>query len=172
MVNLQAKYLKRKYLSVLILTLLFVSSSCWSSEVKNDRLTENSIKQFISEKGLEEPLGTNLISDDRAVVIYIGYLFEVWKRNDDIRSRKVSYTNNNEVSIVGSAEGNPYIAITILDEKILKKAERVSIHFEDGYELSREIEDKKAFAISYDKKHSEQYVVEFYDSKGEIIYSI
>ena len=72
-------------------------SGCTSVNLSNnpEKLTDKAIQQFKNEHQLQEPLAVDFISDYGAVVIYDGYIYEIWSGQSGLTSRKITSSNSN-----------------------------------------------------------------------------
>ena len=120
-------------------------SGCTSVNLSNnpEKLTEKAIQEFINEHQLQEPLAVDFISDYGAVVIYDGYIYEIWSGQNGLTSRQITSSNSNGVMILVSSEGTPYTAVSIMDREIQNQGESMTVYFDS---------------------------LEIYDSEGQVIY--
>ena len=165
--------IKRLIILIFLITISFsVVSGCTSTNLSSnpEKLTDLAIQQFINENQLQDPLAVDFISEYGAVVIYDGYIYEIWSGGDGLISRKITSSNSSGVLILGSTEGTPYIAVAIMDREIQNQGESMTVYFDNGVHVTKDLHNRVAFAIPFEDGQTDFDSLEIYDSEGQVIY--
>ncbi len=165
---------KQTSLIIFILVTLIVLPGCTSvSSKKPEKITAQRIQQYINEQQLQDPLGISLITDHIGIAIYSGFFYEISNDQEGLmRSRKVVSSNLDGVMVLGSEEGAAYTVVAILDEGIQDHGEKLTVYFDNGVQVTKELAKQKAFAIPMKDSQTELYSIEIYDAEGTVIYKL
>ena len=146
---------------MILLPFLFVFTTWLYLEQNSNRAvnipkppSESQINIFICENNLK-PLAIRNIGDTFTVILHenkteMGY-YSLSIDNRDRVSTHATITNNNAnitpVSIGGNATGIPFATVIINDQKILENSHEITVKFEDGYEVTELVNNRKGIII-------------------------
>jgi len=163
----------------LALTIVIISG-CSQRVLTQKPLTDVQVEHFINEKNIKS-LATKNLGNQFTVILFenekeMGW----WAVAIDEEGRETSHggiTNNNSnvmpVSVGGVATGIPFVTTIINDTRVLNQADKILVKFQDGYEVSETVNNRKGIIISNDSVRNGYAVeesVKIVNKNGEVLF--
>jgi hypothetical protein len=178
-VNLKegVKSLKRIILLMLLIAIGGIVIGCSKSDEKPNytSLSETDIEQFIEEKSIE-PLAIEEVQDS-TMVLYERGIYYLSKNEDEIIANRTGWggISKEKVQIGMTSTGSPHAYVIVQDNKLLNKANKVTVKFSDGTTSTKQLGDTKGLLMFYDKNERDLTIgneleISILDDESKVIY--
>jgi hypothetical protein len=178
-VNLKegVKSLKRIILLMLLIAFGGIVIGCSQSDEKPNytSLSETEIEQFIEEKSIQ-PLAIEEVQDS-TLFLYERGIYYLSKNEDEIIVNRTGWGGNSKekVQYGMTSTGTPHAYVIVQDNKLLNKADKVTVKFSDGTTSTKQFGDTKGLLMFYDKNKRDLTIgneleLSILDDEGKVIY--
>ncbi len=165
----QRGVIKLKKISLLLILLLI---SC--SNVSYHAPSQNQISHFLKNRSGETSLLTKSFSNYTLVIFETDSNIGLHSLSSDPSNHLIistSSTNKNDTITTLFNKVDSYMAIVINDPKLLKNSKSMSINFDNSKEIVQQIDpQQRAYLIDNIDKHTNSYILKFFDSNNKIIH--
>lgn len=162
-----------------VMTIVLISG-CSQQIISPKPLNDVQLENFIKDKNIK-PLAVKTVGNSYTVVVFenpseIGYYAAAINGDGNVTTRG-GITNNNlkatPVWIGGSATGIPFVTVIINDAQVLDQADKILVRFDDGYEVSEAVNNKKGIIIPNDRVRNSNVGVglaQIFDKNGKVLF--
>ncbi|MBP0725967.1 hypothetical protein J5Y03_12370 [Bacillus sp. RG28] len=154
---------------------LVMGCSKYGGQSNYSSLSQNEIKQFVSQKKIE-PLSIEDVQNS-TLILYENGIYGLSKENGKIIENQTGWVGNSkEKVIIGmTSTGSPHVSVIIEDKNLLKEANEVKVVFSDGKSVTKPFEGKRGLLVFYDKNKSNLTIndgieISIFNKKGIVIY--
>lgn len=166
-------------LILVLIGILILTSGCSQQTLMLKPLNKEQVDTFVKDKSIS-PVVVEDVGDSYTVIgfenqSHIGYYAVAINKDGDITSHG-SITDNSKSSPVwlgGSGSGIPFVTIIINDKNLLAQADKVLVRFNDGYEVSEDLNSRKGIVISDDRVNNSNVgvaLVQILDATGKLLF--